>query len=547
MFTRRWYQQEAIDAVYDYFSRGNTGNPLVLMPTGTGKSVVIGGLASEIIKTWPSQRLLMMTDSKHLIEQNAEKLRAIMPGVPLGIFSAGLKKKQAVAPIVYGGIQSICNHVRDIGHRDLCLVDEAQMVDDDPKSRYGETFKQLWAINPLMKIIGFTATGWRTRQGLLTNINPDTNYRIFTDVAYDLTTTENFVRLIAENFLVPPISKPADTQIDVKGVKIAANGDFVISDLKRVTDVKELTLRALRELIAHSFDRNCGMIFAVDIEHAEHINEMLIEAFGQTSVVIHSEREVAANDADYRAWKEGRVKWAVSMGQLTKGVDNPRVDIIGMLRTTLSSQLWVQMIGRGMRPYFGKRNCLVLDFTQNTRTLGPVNDPYIPKGRGEKRTGEAPVKICRPENGGCGCYNHASARFCDMCGMEFVFENKFKQEAGTEEILTGGQPIVEYFDVDYVIYTKHEKRVKNTVSLSLRTTYFCRGGARFDEWKVFNEGKGKKYSIDWLRQRLEMTPEMESTVTIDNVLSVRDRLRNPKRIRVWTNQKPYPGVLGYEY
>jgi DNA repair protein RadD len=539
----RWYQQEAINAVHDYFEHAN-GNPLVLMPTGSGKSVVIGDFTAGVIQRWPSQRILMMTDSKHLIQQNADKIQAIMPNVPLGIYSAGLKKKQAIAPIVYGGVQSIYNGVKELGHRDLCLVDEAHMVDDDPKSRYGQVFAALWEKNPLMKVIGFTATGWRTRQGLLTNVNPENNYRVFTDVCYDLTKPEDFIRLIAEGYLVTPIAKPAETQINVDSVRIIG-GDFVISGLKRVSDVEELTLRALRELIAHSYDRNCGMVFAVDIEHAENINRILINAFGQSSCVIHSEQEIEENDANYKAWQAGSIKWAVSVGQLAKGVDNPRIDIIGVLRTTLSSQLWVQMIGRGMRPYPGKRNLLVLDFTQNTRTLGPINDPYIPKQRGEKRTGEAPVKICRPEQGGCGCYNHTSARFCDFCGLEFAQTVKFKQEAGTEEILTGGAPQVEYFDVQYVIYNRHEKR-SDPDSISLHVTYFCNGGERFDEWKTFNNKRSIKFSLDWLRQRIAMTEEMEKTITIDNILLARDRLRNPKRIRVHI-KKPYSEILGYEY
>lgn len=103
----RWYQTEAEAAVFQYFYDGNTGNPIVAMPTGTGKSVVIARILRTIFSNWPTQRVMMLTHVKELIQQNYDKLMAVWPTAPAGVFSAGLKRKEHWYPITFGGIGSV--------------------------------------------------------------------------------------------------------------------------------------------------------------------------------------------------------------------------------------------------------------------------------------------------------------------------------------------------------------------------------------------------------------------------------------------------------
>lgn len=76
-----------------WFEQNPSGNPCLCMPGGSGKSVVIASIVKDALQKWPKTRVLMLVHNKKLIQQNAEKLRAMWPGAPLGIYSAGLKKR----------------------------------------------------------------------------------------------------------------------------------------------------------------------------------------------------------------------------------------------------------------------------------------------------------------------------------------------------------------------------------------------------------------------------------------------------------------------
>src|ERR1044072_6356146 len=89
-FQDRWYQSEGEQAIFDYFENGGRGNPVVAMPTGTGKSIVIAKFLRRVYQRFPTQRVMMLTHVKELIEQNASKVQQIWPTAPLGIYSAGL-------------------------------------------------------------------------------------------------------------------------------------------------------------------------------------------------------------------------------------------------------------------------------------------------------------------------------------------------------------------------------------------------------------------------------------------------------------------------
>src|SRR4029079_8138707 len=110
------------------------------------------------------------------------------------------------------------------------------------------------------------------------------------------------------------------------------------------------------------------------------------------------------------ALRAGEVRALVNNNILTTGYDDPTIDLIMVLRPTMSVVLWVQMLGRGTRPVFppgydsetleqrmaaimasGKFDCLVLDYAGNTRRLGPINDPVIPAPPKSKGTRDAPV------------------------------------------------------------------------------------------------------------------------------------------------------------
>lgn len=525
-----YFQEEAIQSIPAYFTH-SAGNPLVQMPTGTGKSLVIGGFIHWAFANYPRQRFLALTHVKELIEQNAEKLHMLWPAAPLGILSAGLRQRDTAMPIIFGGVATAVKCIEAVGYRDLLLIDEAHLLSPDSNTMYQRIIAGLRAINPFLKIVGFTATGYRLGQGKIVDDG------LFNDVCYDLTHVEAFNRLIAEGYISPPIAKKTDVEIDVSGVRLNS-GEFAQGELEDRTS--KIMRRALEEVCFHGQTRHSWMIFAPGVANAENAASIL-QQFGVAASCVHSKLSSAENTRRIKAFKSGELRAIVNANKLTTGFDHPPIDLIGMLRPTLSTALWVQMLGRGTRPSVetNKENCLVLDFAGNTRRLGPINDPVIPRKKGEG-TGEAPIRICEK----CGVYNHASARKCIGCGEEFDFSPKILPHAGTEPLLRSDAPIVEYFDVDRVLYRKHEKE---NGTPTLKVSYVC-GLRMFHEWVAFeHKGFASKKARDWWYQRFDpQTMPEEPPPLIDYALGVVQRLRTPKKVRVWINKK-YPEVLGYDF
>ena len=165
----RDYQQRVLDALYVWFEKGNEGNPCAVMPTGSGKSHVIAAMCKDVVKKWPDQKILMLTHVKELIEQNAEKMLLHWPDAPLGIYSAGVGRKELGNAITFASIQSVRNKAEQIGHVNLVIVDEAHTINHKAEGGYRTLLGELKRINPLLRVVGFTATPYRLGHGLITD------------------------------------------------------------------------------------------------------------------------------------------------------------------------------------------------------------------------------------------------------------------------------------------------------------------------------------------------------------------------------------------
>ena len=121
------YQRDAVDSIYRYFA-DNAGNPLIVIPTAGGKSLVIAEFLREIFKQWPDQRVLILTHVRELISQNHAELVRLWPEAPVGINSAGLKQRDYGSRIILGGIQSLYRNAHRLPRIDLVIVDEAHLV-----------------------------------------------------------------------------------------------------------------------------------------------------------------------------------------------------------------------------------------------------------------------------------------------------------------------------------------------------------------------------------------------------------------------------------
>lgn len=542
----RDYQGYAIGSIFEYFEHGGQGNPIVAMPTGTGKSIVIGGFIKEAYQRYPGQRIIKLTHVKELISQNMDKLMKLWPTAPAGIYSAGLKRRE-ICPITYAGIATAIKVIKAFGRIDLVLIDEAHLVSPKAGTMYQKFVDGLKQVNPLVKVIGFTATHYRMGQGFLTEKDG-----LFTDICVDMTTVESFNWFISEGYLVRLVPKATRIELDVEGVS-TQQGEYNLKQLQAAVDREEVTHQALVETLDQGHDRHHWLVFASGIEHAEHVSSML-DSLGVSSTFIHSKMSGGERDKRLAAYQAGEYRAMVNNGILTTGYDDPNIDLICMLRPTKSPGLWVQMLGRGTRPAYvsgydleasaqqrlasiatsHKQSCLVLDFAGNTRRLGPINDPVLPKRKG-KKGGNAPVRIC--DN--CGTYCHASLIECPECGYQFPRSVKIKAHAGTDALIANDMPLVETFKVDKVTYNKHTKEGRPD---SIRASYYC-GLRKFDEWICLEHGGfPRKRAKDWWRERASNEPPD----TIKEAFQRLKELRTPEYIRVWINKK-HPEIMSYEY
>ena len=267
MLTPRWYQQDAINAVIEYFTKGSKGNPLLKLPTGSGKSLVQAEFIRQICTAYPTQRILCLAHVKELIDQNHKELLGQWPGADAGIYSAGLGKKQLRNQITFAGIQSICKKAAQVGHVDLIFIDECHLVNNAAIGNYRKFIDDLIKINPHLKVIGLTATPWRTDNGSLTGGDG----AIFNRVVYEVPLTT----LIEEGSLCDVQTVDTHTDADFTKLKVGSFGDFTAKSIHDAIESMDNTKAAIDEACSLGKERNSWLVFACSIEHAESAAQCL--------------------------------------------------------------------------------------------------------------------------------------------------------------------------------------------------------------------------------------------------------------------------------
>jgi DNA repair protein RadD len=399
----RPYQQRAIDQLYDWFRAGNTGNPCLVLPTGAGKSHIVAALCEDALTQWPETRVLMLTHVKELIEQNAAKLRAHWPGAPMGIYSASVGRKELGEPITFAGIQSIRKRAAELGHVDLVIIDEAHLVSHKDEGGYRTFLADLERVNPALRVVGLTATPYRLGHGLITDGDA-----LF-DALIEPVSIEDLVHL---GYLSKLRSKWTEAALDTEGVH-TRGGEFIESELQKAVNTRDQNERTVRETIALAGSRKSWLFFCCGVDHARDVCEVLREE-GIAADCVTGDTPKKERERIIDAFKRGELRALTNANVLTTGFDHPGVDLIAMMRPTLSPGLYVQMAGRGLRIAPGKADCLVLDFAGVVETHGPIT-AVKPPSKAKKGTGEAPVKVCDA----CAELVHPTCRVCPACGHEF--------------------------------------------------------------------------------------------------------------------------------
>lgn len=399
----REYQRRAIDQLYSWFEK-NEGNPCLVLPTGAGKSHIVAALCKEAVQTWPETRILMLTHVKELIEQNSEKMRLHWPGAPLGIYSASVGRKDLGEPITFAGIQSVRKKAQQIGHIDLVLIDECHLVNHKDEGGYRGLLADLKAINPALRVVGLTATPYRLGHGYITD-----KPAIFDALIEPVSIEE----LIFKGYLATLRSKVTQTKLDITGVK-KRGGEYIEAELQAAVNKADKNAKVVSEVIALAGERKAWLFFCAGVAHSEAIATEL-NAQGITAASITGETPKAERERLISDFKAGKIRALTNANVLTTGFDYPDIDLIAMLRPTMSASLYVQMAGRGLRVKIHTDHCLVLDFAGVVETHGPITAVKPPNKVSGDGDGEAPVKVCDA----CGELCAISAKECEACGAAF--------------------------------------------------------------------------------------------------------------------------------
>lgn len=562
----RPYQTAAVDAVVNYFNAGHAGHPLIVMPTGTGKSLVIAALIQRILADYPTTRVLMLTHVKELISQNLDKLLRVWPDAPVGVYSAGLKQSDTDAPILFCGIQSVHNKAKALASEtrpvELVFIDEAHRVPLAQEGTYRKFIADLTAMNPYLRLIGLTATPYRhvpatktTTAGYQSLIKGSD--RLFTDVAYDL--TADLVRLIQDDYLAALWPQPMQYQVNLKGLKIQ-NGDYQADQLNELMSRDDVINAILDEAIpmAQADGRRHWLVFCAGVKSARFTAENL-QARGIRAAVVAGDTTDRERAHTIREFRAGRLTALVSVSVLTTGFDAPVTDCMIIARPTISPVLWVQMCGRGMRPTEAKcgqdtgrkRGCLVLDFVGNVQRHGPI-DRLALKEPGPKKP--EPKKTC-PE---CQAEISVFANLCPECG--YVFEPGEKPpaeppKANQNAIIAGIQPPpppVRY-EVSRVAYSKH---IGKSGIPTLRVDYFAGFLRVASEWVCLEHtGYARQKAASWWALRrptsdwslMTVDQTLQWLIDIDNARHCWLKEPTAIHVRPARDAKSYPEIVRYEW
>lgn len=535
----RPYQRACVDACFEWAST-HDGNALLVIPTGGGKSLIMGAIVSEALANASGTRALILAHRKELIAQNVRAVSSVMPLGQIGINSAGLKSRDLTSPIIVAGIQSVARKPYEMGAFDVILIDEAHLVPTEDDTLYRKFILAAQLLNPKVVFIGLTATPYRLGFGVLHRGKG----ALFTDVAYEASVGE----LIRDGYLCSLISRATLAQLSVEGVG-TRGGEFVAGALERAVDVEDTTIQVVSEMCEMFAARNKWLIFCAGVQHAEHVAEAL-RAAGIPTKAIHGELDAESRKQALWDFKEGRLRALTSMDVLTTGYDEPAIDAIALLRPTKSTGLYVQMVGRGFRMHPSKTNTLVLDFAGNVARHGPVDairsDQFKERGTGE---GSVPTKTC-PE---CRAIVVAGVRTCPECNYAFPEPERLPilSEASMMPILSTEKAPVEWFEVSHVEYHYHQRDDKTP---SMRVEYYLGFRRLASEWICFeHQGFARTRAEQWWAQR-DTDPPPD---TIDEAIKRAEHDDFPHAVEIaiqqdgrWTkivaskiNASPQPPVL----
>jgi DNA repair protein RadD len=346
----RDYQVQAVNDVRDSYSRGHRA-PLVVLSTGAGKTVIFCDIVERVRKK--ENRVYVLVHRQELLRQTSKHLTKL--GVNHGCIAPGHSMTGDAVQIA--SVQTLVRRLDQVKEPDLIIIDECH------HSNAG-TWRKIIDAWPNARLLGVTATPCRLDgRGL----------GVVAGGYYDTMIEGPSIRdLIDRGFLVQPLCYGTPVEVDLSGVS-EVGGDFQQRELTRRVDKPKIT----GDAIDH-YRQYCNgapaIAFCASVEHAEHVAESFnaagISAQSLTGKMADSVREYRIN-----ALATGGIKVLTSCDIISEGTDIPVVTVAILLRPTKSLGLYMQQVGRVLRPHPEKTNAIILDHAGNIARFGFPDDP----------------------------------------------------------------------------------------------------------------------------------------------------------------------------
>ena len=428
MLQLRPYQQKAIDQTIGLVKSG-CRKIIIRAPTGAGKTII----ASRIIYGAQAKgsRVLFLAHRTELITQCSEKLSQM--DVYHGIIKSGFNPA-ATAKVHIASVATLVN--RKYSDPDIIIIDECHHA---RAASYEKIIKRY----PNALLIGLTATPARTDgKGLGTLFDTIVGVTDYTD-------------LIEQGFLVPfVIYEP--TQIDFTGVDTCA-GDFNKKQAQERLQKSKIFGDIIENWQKKASDRST-IVFAASVENSQELVKSF-QAIGVVAAHVDGTTKDDERKKIFDGFRAGKIQILCNVGVATEGTDLPIASCVVLANPTRSLVLHHQMVGRGLRIYPGKTDCIILDHVGNNHRLGWIDDEIEwtldcnKKAVNKTRKGPtAPsIRTC-PE---CYYSMKGASPVCERCGHKFpVKSREIKQVAGdlreavrkSKEYRTNRDPLTFYCD-----------------------------------------------------------------------------------------------------
>lgn len=424
MLKLRNYQETGVEEIRKAYRIGKRA-PLYVLPTGGGKTVVFTYIAASVVSK--SKRALILVHRQELLRQTSSKLSDF--GVSHGLIQAGFTPNR-FAHVQVASVQSLVNRLDRYGAPpDIIIIDEAHHA-------LASTWQKIFNAFPNARHLGVTATPIR---------GDGTGLGVECGGLFDsLICGPSITTLIKEGFLVKPVVYAPTERLDLSSVH-TRHGDYIKAELDIVVDKPTITGNAV-EHYARLCPGEPAVSFCVSVNHAKHVAEQF-RAAGFRSAFADGKMKDEDRKRTLNGLSDGSVQVLTTCDLISEGTDIPAIACAILLRPTQSVGLFIQQVGRALRPADGKTRALILDHVGNVLTHGMPDEDreWTLDGNRKKKkkqdNEQKPERVVQCEQ----CFAmHAPASVCPVCGFVYpvVETAEIQQTDGELKELTAEQILI---------------------------------------------------------------------------------------------------------